>query len=91
MTTAGKYPAAINKLHAEITTMSIESQAIGLRVRAGLKNAQANGKRLGRPRRVVDSAKVRALRESGESWRSISNTLGVGVATLHRIGASARF
>jgi len=41
--------------------------------------------KLGRPRRIVDSSKVAALRESGASWRAISRQTGVGVATLYRL------
>lgn len=61
-----------------------ERALIQERVRAGLRNARAKGKRLGRPRRDVDPTKVAALRASGLSWRAISRQLGVGVATLYR-------
>jgi DNA invertase Pin-like site-specific DNA recombinase len=64
-----------------------ERALIQERVKAGLRNAQAKGKRLGRPRRVVDSARISALRASGASWRSISRELGVGIATLYRVNA----
>jgi DNA invertase Pin-like site-specific DNA recombinase len=37
------------------------------RVRAGLKNARAHGKRLGRPRTSVDTAQIAQLRASGAS------------------------
>jgi DNA invertase Pin-like site-specific DNA recombinase len=62
-----------------------ERALIQERVRAGLRNAQAKGRKLGRPRRIVDSAKVAALRASGASWRAISRKTGVGVATLYRL------
>jgi len=54
------------------------------RVRAGLRNARAKGKRLGRPCVVVDRLRIAALRTSGASWRAISRELGVGIATLYR-------
>jgi DNA invertase Pin-like site-specific DNA recombinase len=57
-------------------------------VKAGLRNARSKGKTLGRPRRIVDEAKIASLRSQGASWRSISDDLGIGIATLYR--ASAR-
>jgi DNA invertase Pin-like site-specific DNA recombinase len=62
-----------------------ERSLIQERVRAGLRNARAKGKRLGRPRTVVDAAKVAALRAEGCSWRTIADNLGLGVATCFRI------
>ena len=61
-----------------------ERSLIQERVRAGLRNAQAKGKILGRPRRVVDSSRVSSLRAAGASWRAIAKELGVGLATIHR-------
>ncbi len=54
------------------------------RVRAGLKNARANGKTLGRPRTMVDAAQIASLRASGASWQRISQQLGIGVGTACR-------
>jgi DNA invertase Pin-like site-specific DNA recombinase len=53
-------------------------------VRAGLRNARQKGRRLGRPSKNVDRRRIVQLRESGATWRAISNELGVGVATLIR-------
>ena len=73
------------------------AQAIGLgcslrrkpdvqeRVRAGLRNARAKGKRLGRPRAKVDESQIAELRHSGASWRTIAKELGVGLGTIHRL------
>jgi DNA invertase Pin-like site-specific DNA recombinase len=61
-----------------------ERALIQERVKAGLRNAQAKGKRLGRPRRVVDASRIAALRASGASWRAISRDMGIGLATLYR-------
>lgn len=61
-----------------------ERALIQERVKAGLRNARAKGKRLGRPRRVVDSSRVSSLRAAGASWRAIAKELGVGLATIHR-------
>ena len=61
-----------------------ERSLIQERVRAGLRNARAKGKRLGRPRSDVDPSRIAALRASGAPWRAISREMGVGVATLYR-------
>lgn len=65
-----------------------ERALIQERVMAGLRNARSKGKTLGRPKRIVDSARIASLRAQGASWRTISDQLGVGIATLYR--ASAR-
>src|SRR6202162_1799214 len=49
----------------------LEARLIVERVRAGLRNARAKGKTLGRPRKVVDAATIAALRAQGSSWRAI--------------------
>ena len=64
-----------------------ERSLIQERVKAGLRNARAKGKRLGRPVASVDASRIMAMRDSGLSWREISGELGIGVATAHRIGA----
>jgi putative DNA-invertase from lambdoid prophage Rac len=61
-----------------------ERSLIQERVRAGLRNARAKGKRLGRPRVPVDSAKVHALRLAGRSWSQISKTTGLSKGTAQR-------
>jgi len=63
-----------------------ERTLIQERVKAGLRNARAKGRRLGRPRVNVDKGKIDALRASGASWRAIATKLGVGVGTVHRGG-----
>src|ERR1700684_4339255 len=50
----------------------LERSLIVERVRAGLRNACAKGKRLGRPRVVVDSARIGRLRAQGRSIREIA-------------------
>ena len=54
------------------------------RVRAGLRNAVARGKRLGRPRTVVDAAQVARLRAAGASWQRVADEMGIGVGTAVR-------
>jgi DNA invertase Pin-like site-specific DNA recombinase len=61
-----------------------ERALIQERVRAGLRNAKAKGKRIGRPRQEVDSSKVLELRGQGLSWREVSVRLKVGLGTAYR-------
>jgi DNA invertase Pin-like site-specific DNA recombinase len=60
-----------------------ERNLIAERVRAGLRNARAKGKTLGRPRKNVDAAQIRALRASGHSWRSIARAMKLSVGTVY--------
>ena len=62
----------------------LERSLIVERVRAGLRNARAKGKTLGRPRKIVDAARIAALRAQGLSLRAIASELGIGLSTLHR-------
>src|SRR5437867_12547578 len=59
-----------------------ERALIQERVKAGLRNARAKGKRLGRPRTFVSESKVTALRDSGVSWRAIAEKLGLAWGPL---------
>jgi DNA invertase Pin-like site-specific DNA recombinase len=62
----------------------LERSLIAERVRAGLRNARAKGKRLGRPKKVADPAEIKRLRSEGASWRAIGKELGIAPATaLH--------
>ena len=61
-----------------------ERALIQERVRAGLRNARAKGKHLGRPQTLVDTTRIAALRASGASWREISKRLKVPLSTLYR-------
>jgi DNA invertase Pin-like site-specific DNA recombinase len=69
----------------------LERSLIVERVRAGLRNAKAKGKRLGRPRVTVDAVKIAVLRSQGLSWAKIGEELGLGEGTVRRSAqASAR-
>lgn len=53
------------------------------RVLAGLRNARAKGKHLGRKQREdVDVGQIRALRGEGKSWRAIERELRIPQSTL---------
>src|SRR5580658_1492431 len=62
----------------------LERSLICERVRAGLRNARAKGKMLGRPGHSLDVAKIGALRASGLSWRAVSEKLGYSVRSVRR-------
>jgi len=61
----------------------LERSLIAERVRAGLRNARAKGKRLGRPTKQVNAAQIAALRAQGVPWRRIGAQLGVCAATAY--------
>src|SRR5882762_4165853 len=61
-----------------------ERALIQERVRAGLRNARAKGRRLGRPRVLVDASRIASLRTQGRSWSQIQAQLGVSKGTAQR-------
>ena len=67
----------------------LERSLIAERVRAGLRNARAKGKRLGRPRVAVDRARVARFRAQGLSWAKIATELGIGEGTVYRLAHSS--
>ena len=66
----------------------LERSLIAERVRAGLRNARAKGKRLSRPTKQINAAQIAALRAEGVSWRRVGEMLGVSAATA--LAASKR-
>jgi DNA invertase Pin-like site-specific DNA recombinase len=60
----------------------LERDLIRERVSAGIRNARANGKKLGRPRTLVNHAQVLQLREQGHSLQQIATNLGIGYGTV---------
>lgn len=66
-----------------------ERGLIAERVRAGLQHARATGKRLGRPKVVVDAKRIAALRAKGLSWAKIGHQLGIGEGTVRRAYAAS--
>jgi len=57
----------------------LERSLIVERVKAGLRNARAKGKRLGRPKRVVDARRISDLRAQGAGWKRIAAEMGIDV------------
>lgn len=78
-TPAGKMVFTVLAAVAEL-----ERSLIAERVRAGLRNARAKGKRLGRPRVAVDAARITSLRAQGWSWREIVAETGISKGSAQR-------
>src|SRR6202171_1628167 len=62
----------------------LERSLIVERVKAGLRNARAEGKTLGRPRVTVDPLQVALLRSQGRSIREIADELGCSRSLVHK-------
>ena len=60
----------------------LERDIIAERVKAGLRRAKENGKRLGRPRASVDIEKIHWLRSKGLSLRAIAKVTGISRTTV---------
>ena len=60
----------------------LERDLIRERVSAGIRNARANGKKLGRPKSGVDTERILELKARGQSLREIAIKLGVGYGTV---------
>ena len=60
----------------------LERDLIRERVSAGIRNARANGKKLGRPKSSVDRERILELKAEGHSLRQIAAKLGVGYGTV---------
>ena len=66
----------------------LERSLIAERVRAGIRNARAKEKRIGRPRVTVDASRVAALRAHGHSWSMVCRETGLGKGTAQRAFSS---
>ena len=62
----------------------LERSLIVERVKAGLRNARAKGKTLGRPRTSVDAARMARLRAQGHSLREIASELECSRSLVHK-------
>lgn len=62
-----------------------ERELIRDRVRSGLRNAKANGKRLGRPCVIVDLVRIESLRSEGHGWRTVAAQMGISERTVRRL------
>ena len=78
-TPAGKMVVTVLGAVAEL-----ERSLIAERIRAGLRNARAKGKRLGRPSAALSHAQIRTLLAGGSSMATIGKEFGVSAATICR-------
>jgi DNA invertase Pin-like site-specific DNA recombinase len=69
-------------LHIMAAFAELEREMIRERTIAGVRNAKAAGKTLGRPKRVFRRDDALQLREQGLSWRAIGKELGVPFSTV---------
>ena len=68
-----------------ISAMSkLERDIIAERVKGGLRKARANGKRLGRPKSVIDIDKLAGFRKQNMSIRKIANEMKLSKGTIER-------
>ena len=81
-------PAGTFVFHVLAAVAQSERETTVERVRAGLRNARAKGKRLGRPTKCVDVDRINSLRASGHSWRSIAATMKLSVGTVYAAARS---
>jgi DNA invertase Pin-like site-specific DNA recombinase len=65
-----------------------ERSLIQERVRAGLRNARAKGKKFGRSRAHVDADRVAALRREGLSWSQVCRMQSVSKGSAQRFGCT---
>lgn len=70
-------------VHLLAAFSEFEAALIQERVRAGLRNAKAKGKRLGRPKKR-DDQQILALRQKGLSLRQISRELGISMGSVQK-------
>ena len=68
----------------------LERNIIVERVHAGLRRARAEGKKIGRPRSVVDPRQVEALRRQGCTLSAIATRLKTSEATVCRLSKPLR-
>lgn len=85
-TPAGRAMAAMVAVFAQF-----EREILRERVKAGIAQAKAQGKALGRPKTAAKlDQEMRSLRAAGVSQAEIARQLGVGRTSVRRVLASAR-
>jgi DNA invertase Pin-like site-specific DNA recombinase len=77
-------PAGQLLFHIVGAVAQFERDLIAERVRAGMAHARAMGKRIGRPRAIVDVEAVSKLRGGGQSLREIAVSLNIPVSRVRR-------
>ena len=69
----------------------LERDIIAERVKAGLRRARSNGKRLGRPEVKVDRKRLLKLRQGGLSLRKIGEEMSVSKSSVARVLSEENF
>lgn len=82
-------PAGELILHVMAAIGQFERALIGDRIRSGLQRARALGRRIGRPSKGGSREQVRALRQTGLSYRAIGRCLKISTALAHRMARNA--
>ena len=75
-------PAGRLLMHILSAIAEFERELIVERVKAGVAEAQRQGKHCGRPKRIFRRDRVLTLRAKGMSWRKIAVKLKVPVSTI---------
>jgi len=81
-------PSGRLMLHVISSMSEFEASLIRERVVTSLKHCQARGVKLGRPRKFVDVDRIKSLRASGHSWRSIAAMMKLSVGTVYAAARS---
>jgi DNA invertase Pin-like site-specific DNA recombinase len=68
----------------------LDREIIRERVKAGLANAKRRGRKVGRPRTLVNVQELSQMASRGFSGRAIAKVAGVSEATVRRIRQSPR-
>jgi DNA invertase Pin-like site-specific DNA recombinase len=62
----------------------LERSLIVEHVKAGLRNAKAKGKQIGRPKVAADAVRIAGFRKAGRSWSEITRETGLTKGTAQR-------
>lgn len=62
----------------------LERELIRERVKAGMRNAKAKGKQVGRKPVQIDRNRLQALRSEGLTMREMAAELGVSLGLVHK-------
>lgn len=85
---AGVFKEAIISIMATLAKQ--ERVKISERTKAGLERARAQGKKLGRPRKIFDRGKVVRMREEGASLGTIAKAAGISRSQALRVVRAAQ-
>ena len=67
------------------TVARFEAERLSARVRSGLARAKAQGRRVGRPRAIVDRERIAEMKNQGMTLREIGKATGKSAMTIQRV------